>query len=74
MEEDSETPAVPKVATEVATSMIQTGSSRGKYYENPGYELPVGISGRMGKEGSRIYSNLRLLSTNLCSTSFTTLF
>jgi CO dehydrogenase/acetyl-CoA synthase delta subunit len=30
MEEDS---AVPKVATEVATSVIQTGSSRGGYRE-----------------------------------------
>ena len=30
MEEDF---AVPKVATEVAISVIQTGSSRGGYYE-----------------------------------------
>ena len=33
VEEDSKTSAVPKVATEVATSVIQTGSSRGGYRE-----------------------------------------
>ena len=33
VEEDSKTSIVPKVATEVATSVIQTGSSRGGYRE-----------------------------------------
>jgi hypothetical protein len=33
MEEDSETPVVPKVAIKVATKVIQTGSSCGKYYK-----------------------------------------
>ena len=33
MEEDFKTSTVPKVAIEVATSVIQTGSSRGGYCE-----------------------------------------
>jgi len=33
IEEDSEAPVVPEVAIEVATSVIQVGSSHGEYRE-----------------------------------------
>ena len=33
MEEDFKTSIIPKIAIEVATSVIQTGSSRGEYYK-----------------------------------------